>query len=112
MKAIKTDVIITSLRSKVDRSLSLTLHTPELSSKEKALFMDLQGQNCKALFEPEGEKVPVEKIDREITRKSQGQRLRAVLFVYWKALGEKEEFETFYKTQTEKIIDHFKRKLD
>ena len=50
MKAIKTSVIITGVRSKVDRSLGITLSTPELSTEERSEFMNLQGVNCKALF--------------------------------------------------------------
>ena len=113
MKSIKTQAIITGVRSKVDRSLGISLTTPELSTQEKALFMELQGLNSEITITPLDDKAEgMEKIDKEVSTKTQSQRLRAVLFIYWKQLGEKETFEEFYKSQTEKIIEHFKSKLD
>jgi hypothetical protein len=35
-----------------------------------------------------------------------------VIFIYWKQLGEKETFEEFYRTTTEKLIDFIKGKLE
>ena len=47
--------------------------------------------------------------------KSQSQRLRSVLFVYWKQLTEenktKVSFESFYADKTENIIGMIKSKL-
>ena len=55
------------------------------------------------------ESVPVE-------GKTQSQRIRDVLYVYWNRLKDKgdtrDDFNTFYMTKTEKIINHFKEKLD
>jgi len=112
MKAIKTDLIITSFRGLTDRSLSLTCHTPELSTKEKALFMELQGLNCEALFEPKDEPSEEYKVEREVETKSPGQRLRAVLFVYWDQQGRPGEFDVFYKAEVEKVINSIKSRLE
>lgn len=113
MKAIETQAIITSLRSKVDGSLSLTVHTPELSTNEKALFMELQGRNTNVLIQPEdSDLVEPEKIDGEIRTKTQSQRLRGVLYILWQQTGEKGEFEDFYRKCIERIIDSIKAKLD
>lgn len=113
MKTIFTQAIITGVRSKVDRSLGLTIATPELSTQEKALFMEMQGLNTEMTIKPLEEKTEgIEKIDKDVNTKTQSQRLRVVLFVYWKQLGEKETFEDFYRTQTEKMIDHWKSKLE
>ena len=43
--------------------------------------------------------------------KSQSQRLRNVLYKVWKRT-EQGEFKEFYKAETEKIINHYKNKLD
>ncbi len=47
--------------------------------------------------------------------KTQAQRIRGVLFVYWKQLTEKgdirDDFQTFYNYKTEQIIEHLKSKL-
>ena len=113
MKAIKTRIIITGVRSKVDHSLGLTLSTPELSTEERAEFMNLQGINCQALFEPTDTKpTEVYEVKKEIGQKTQGQRIRAVLFVLWKQENSKEDFEVYYKKQTDKIIDYLKGKIE
>lgn len=113
MKAIQTQAVISSIRSKVDKSLGLTVHTPELSVTERAMFMDLQGLNVDLLIQPEkADESGVEKIDGEIRTKTQSQRLRGVLYILWQQNGSEGEFEDFYRTQTEKIIEHFKNKLD
>ena len=44
-------------------------------------------------------------------RKSQSQRLRNVLYKVWQQDGEG-EFKEYYRHQTERIIEHFKNKLD
>jgi hypothetical protein len=46
------------------------------------------------------------------TTKSHSQRLRAVLFVFWKARGGNGSFETFYASQMEKLIESVKDKID
>jgi hypothetical protein len=112
MKSIEVNAIITGIRSKVDRSLGLTVSTPELSTYEKALFMELQGLNTKMTIEPLDEKTEgVETIDKDIETKTASQRLRAVLFILYKQKGDG-SFEDFYKTSMEKVIDHFKNKID
>lgn len=113
MKTIQVNAVITGIRSRVDRSLGLSLSTPELSTQEKALFMELQGLNIDLTITPKEEvNLEVEKIDKEINTKTSSQRLRAVTFLYWKQLGEKETFEEFYRQHMEKLIDFIKGKLD
>ena len=113
MKTIKTNAVITSFRSKVDKSLSFTTHTPELTSKEKATFMDLQGASVAMLIEPLDETPKgIEKIDKDLETKTKSQRLRSVLYVYWKQTGQKDsKFEDFYNEKMEKLIEHYKSKL-
>jgi len=113
MKTLQCDAIITGIRAKVDHSLGLSISTPELSSSEKALFMEMQGINTRMTIEPLDEKAEgIEKINKEINTKTQSQRLRAVIFIYWKQSGEKETFEEFYRQHMEKLIDVIKGKLE
>lgn len=113
MKAINTEAVITSIRSRRDKSLGLSMETPELTSSEKAEFMNLQGINLDVFFNPKDEPgAPELKIDKEVSTKTQSQRLRAVLFVLWKQEGEKDKFEDFYRDRMEKFIDWIKEKLD
>ena len=113
MKSIHTKAVITSLRSKVDKSLGLTLSTPELSSKEKAEFMNLQGIEVEAVFDPVDDPESEEfKIEKDLERKSQSQRIRAVLFLLWRQEGELGDFADYYRSKTERYIDFLKEKLN
>jgi len=111
-KSIGCNIIITSLRSKVDKSLGVSFVTPELSSIEKVAMMDLQGINTNAIFTPLDEPTNGKiKITKDITTKTQAERIRAVLFVWWKQLGVEVPFDEFYRQETEKYIDEIKLKL-
>lgn len=111
MRAIKVKVIINGIRSKVDRSLGLSLSTPELTVEERAEFMNLQSVECNALFEPISEKVNLMEVKGEVSTKTQSQRMRAIIFLLWKNEGENGTFEEFYRIKTEQIIDWLKNKL-
>lgn len=104
MKALSLYAVIDSLRSKVDKSLGLTISTPELSSEEKALFMDLQGLNVALTITPMEEPVDeTVEITSEAEPKSRGAKLRAVLWVLWD-----QRFREKYPTFT----DFYNQKMD
>ena len=113
MNSISTNAIIEGIRSRKDRSLGLSISTPELSVNEKALFMEMQGINVNLLItpsdEPEAEQI---KIDSDIENKSQSQRMRSVLFVLWKQDPKGKEFADYYRGQMEKLIEYLKSKID
>lgn len=111
MRSIAHKGIITSIRSKTDRSISYTVSSPELQSNEKALFFDIQNLNVNITIEPLEEQTEVYTVDKDLEQKSPSKRLQAVLFILWKQEQPEEDFDTFYKTQMEKIIEHFKNKL-
>lgn len=112
MKAIKTNAIIQGIRSKVDGSLGLSISTPELSPVEKVAFMELQNTNVNITIEPlenpDSQKVEVEK---GIEGKSYSERLRSVIYVYFKQVQSEETFEKFYSRHMESLIDQYKSKL-
>lgn len=110
MKTINTPCIITSLRSKVDGSLGLTVSTPELSSKEKVAFMELQNKNLLGLFQPTEESAEEIKVEKSLDTKSPSQRLRSVLFVVYKNTKTNDTFSVFYEKFMDKIIEGVKRK--
>ena len=112
MKIIKTQAIITGIRSKVDRSLGLTIATPELSNPEKAEFMELQGIKTELTIEPLDEKVETYEVKKEMGSKTQGQRIRAIIYLLWKQDGEKGDLDTYYREKTEKYISFLKEKLE
>ena len=112
MKTLSTPLVITGIRSKVDRSLGLTCSSPELSTEERALFMELQGLNLEAIFRPTEEKSELQEVKGDMQGKSPSTRLRNVIFVFWKQKGEQGEFESFYKQKMEGFIEKVKSLIE
>ena len=113
MKKIRTPAIITGVRSKVDKSLGITLATPELSPEEKAEFMRLQGINLITFFVPaENADAPEYKVLKDIESKTPSQRLRNVLYVRWEQSGEGTDWNDYYRMRMEEFIDGEKSMLD
>jgi hypothetical protein len=112
MKAIKTQANIGSIRSRVDRSISFNVQTPELTSEEKALFFELQGINVDLTIIPEETPEDTYSVNRELNTKTPSQRLRSVLFVLFKQKQTATSFEQFYESEMEQFIQIVKEQLD
>lgn len=56
--------------------------------------------------------IPDEKPDSMTGRKTQAQRLRAVMYKIWESTAKKITFEEFYNITMEKIIEQLKERLD
>jgi len=113
MKAIHTQLQINRVSIKKDDSISFSATTPELSDDELAAFRKISKLLVNAIFEAESGSSGILKISEPITGKSPSSRLRAVLFILWKQLGETEnDFEVYYKLKMEKFIDHVKGELE
>ena len=113
MKALVTQAVFGSFTSKVDGSLSARLSTPELSSTEKAAFMDLQSKNVRLLIEPMDYATDGKvEIKNPLSGKSPGERLRGVLFVLWKQKKIAGTYDEFYVKQMETVIQSFKDQLE
>lgn len=112
MKAIQVDGIITSMSSRKDGSMRLSVVTPELTVEEKAEFMRLQGINLDCLFNPmDINDAPKYKVSTEFERKTPSLRLRNTLYVLWEQNGSRGEFDDFYRHQMEKFINVVKDQL-
>ncbi len=113
MKAIRTEAQLTSFRSRADRSVGFSGVTPEMTSTEKCALFDLQNVLVELLIYPKDEKdAEVLEVRGDVDSKTPCQRLRGVLFVWWKQEGQKEIFELFYAAKMEKMIEWVKAKLD
>lgn len=113
MKSIQTSAIIEGIRAKKDRSLGLSISTPELSIQEKALFMELQGINVSLLITPSDEsKVEEYKVNKDLEEKTPSQRMRNVMYRLWERDSKGKDFEDFYREQMEKLIEFLKSKID
>ena len=118
MKALSCDVILMGASTRADGSLGLRLCTPELQPQEKTAIFEVQGKNLRMLLQPLDE-TPDElvTVKQDLDSKTPSQRLRAVLFVWWKQMGEAgkaegKSFEQFYVERLESIIEHIKTKLE
>lgn len=113
MKKIRLNAVITGIRAKVDKSLGLTMGTPELTVEEKSEIMRLQGENLIVFLLPTDEpNAPEYKVLKEIENKTPSQRLRNVLYVEYEQSGRKEEWNDYYRMRMEEMIDGVKEKLD
>lgn len=115
MKTIHTQAIITSFTAKVDGSLGMRVTTPELTSEEKTEFFNLQNKNVTIKITPADEKPEAEvKVNADMDGKSDSQRLRAVMYVYWKQHKSAtiKTFDEFYHRAYEKLIDQYKDMID
>lgn len=105
---------IVDFKPKADRSWRLTFGTRELSGEEvKVLADNFQGEGW-LVFSPNGEiapdDVPLELADAGV--KSPAQRLRAVIYLLWKQKGSKGDFESYYRTSMEKLVEYISVQLD
>lgn len=115
MKQITTQANITSLTAKVDGSLGMRVVTPELSNDEKTEFFSIQNKNILLVITPIDEKIEDEvKVSADMDGKTQSQRLRAVMYVYWKQHKQQsiKTFQEFYDRAYEKLIDQYKEMID
>jgi hypothetical protein len=118
MTAVKLPAIFSGIRSKVDRSYSLTFGTQELSGADAAVLLKMNQSTCWLLVAPTEDAidkatVPDYKPDVGTNQKSQAQRIRSVIFLIWTQRGRPgTDFEEYYRFQTEKIIDALKLSLD
>ena len=116
MKTIRTAGQITSISSRADKSLRLSIVTPELSVTERAEFMELQGELLQAIFIPEEHQTEEMKVEADLDGKSPSERQRNVMFVYWKKMSDlgkiKDDFSLWYRNNLEYIIEKYKEKIE
>lgn len=117
MKILK-QVTLDSVRRRKDKSIGLTFITTTEQTSEQLMEIDrLTDQSGVIYFKGSGtltqeEVDELDNVDIELEGKSKSQRLRSVLFIYWKQLGEQGNFKEFYSIQMEKFIEGIKSKLD
>jgi hypothetical protein len=114
---LKFPAEVHSVKTLSDGGLGLLLHTQELGKEDMAELMGLVRKFGWVVIAGEAEKLDEKDIPAEAlefpTSKSQGQRLRGVLYRLWeKNNGGYQDFELYYKIKTEKIINWIKEKID
>lgn len=119
-KLITFNCQVETIQSRKDNTLKIILGTQELTEGGK--LFPLQNKLCtigivanESLSQEDIELLQSSKlgIDDIPNSKSQSQRLRNVLFIYWKQNdGGYSDFNLFYQNRMDKIIDQIKSKLE
>ncbi|MDD5050980.1 MAG: hypothetical protein PHV93_04580 [Candidatus Pacebacteria bacterium] len=111
-KVFQIPAILTRVAFKVDGGLSLGFVTQELSTGEKVLVGEFVNQTGYVMFAAnEFEDADVPKENAPDDSKPASQRLRAVIYKLWERKKDG-DFEVYYRNQMEKIIQHYKEKLN
>lgn len=111
---IQLPAIFNKITSMADKSYKLEFVTRELGS-DAATLMTLihqEGWLLLSLNKQQETDIPTEKADSMTNQKTQAQRLRSVLFILWKQKGADGDFEQYYRTHLEQIIDQIKSKIE
>ena len=124
MKTFKAPATVTKIMTMADNSLRLQVDCQEMTSDDEAIVLSARNKYGWFAFR-EGEEelpdedlpdIPLPKVDKE--RKSQSQRMRAVIYLLWEQGGKKDlhgslcDSETYYNQYTERLIEKIKEKLD
>lgn len=112
-KLVQLPVTIEDFKPKRDRSWKIVFETRQLSGDEVKLLADnFQGEGW-LVYSPNEEvtvaDVPMGKADAGV--KTPAERLRAKLFIYWKALGGEGDFDGFYRTKVQQFIEVIDSKI-
>jgi hypothetical protein len=107
-----------SYGSRADGSLRLTFSTGIVNNEQLLVINALKNKEGYLMFKDAGiskeEQTMVEALeDQEFKVKTQSQILRNVIYLIWKKNHEgKISDKDFYRNEMQKIIDHYKDKLD
>lgn len=108
---------VEGISTRQDGSVAVKLSTQELDPSQASSLFSFRNKFCKVLLSDSGITAPEEVLIDEVKIqdgrkiKTQSQRLRAVLYRLWEQLNTGQEFDQFYKSETDKVIEHFKSKL-
>jgi len=111
-------VTLDRINRKKDRSISMTFITQlEQSSIDLMQIDELVNDSGVIYFKSSGnltqeEITELENVEVEVEGKTKSQRLRNVLYIYHKQTKSDKSFNDFYADEMERIIKHFRNKLD
>lgn len=117
MKIVLTG-ILENISTRSDNSVKLTVGSQEMDAADAGNLFVLRNKFIKLLLS-DNNISPMEEtlIDEQKLKdgkkvKTKSQRLRAVLYRVWEHSETGLDFDTWYDEEMEKIISHFKQKLD
>lgn len=109
---------VEKLETRADQTLKVSLGTQELDAEsEQALFKLRKTGLVKVLISStnisEAKSLEVDSVQLEAPKgKSPSKRLRAVLYRVWESNAGSMMFDDWYDYEMERIIEHYKTKLD
>lgn len=115
MAKVLLPAILNPLSRRKDKSVKLSFDSRELTPEETLSLLALEGGEGWLCFSPNQEEIEVPNTHVEIGEKSPSERLRNVLFVWYKQETEEGKyvgiFDNFRKEKMESIINGVKSKL-
>ena len=104
------------IKTMSDRGVRVSVDTQELSIEDMATLFQFKGGSVKFVLAQEDAKITEEdiKITDEIVpkgKKTESQRLRAVIYRLWEQSRQDKTSEEFYQIQMERIIEKLKEQL-
>lgn len=113
-KTLLTPAILSSYRPKKDGSMTLTFATQEMTQEQKVDAITHYQQFGWLGFVDSEDATDLEIPDQDPVRegKTPQQRLRGIMYVYWKEREITEPFNGWYERQIEIYINDIKEKLD
>ena|SRR5688572_290865 len=117
MNGLLLSTYVENITTRKDHSIKITLGTQELSPGKSGELFNLLNKLAVTYISPkevnQKEIDQVDKLDPEISGKTQSQRIRSVLYLLYQQANEGfKDFESFYRNKTEQYIEHMKGKLN
>lgn len=117
MNGVLLAAYVEKIATRRDKTVAITIGTQELTPTKGGELLSLQDKLVCLYLSPK-DSIPqkeidqVDKLDPEVSGKTQSQRLRNVLYKLYEQNAEGyRDFDSYYKNQTEKIIEHLKAKI-
>ena len=117
MNGILLASTIESITTRKDNTVKIVLGTQELSQGKAGEVFNMMNKLAAVYISPKDtvnqkEMDQVDKIDPELQGKTQSQRIRNTLYILFGQGNEGfKDFDSYYKSKTEKYIEHLKAKI-
>lgn len=113
---ITLPVILNPISRRKDKSVKLSFETREIKHDELLTLMSLEGLEMWMCLAPNEEQLEIPTEPAVVEGKTESERLRAVLYLWWAQETARGSYvgiyETFRKERMEKIIEGVKSKLN
>ena len=118
MAKIVFDAVLEGLSTRMDDTIKVVIGTQEVTAEQGLALLKLRGKFCKVMLSDSAiEQKKIDAVDSlpikdESNNKSNSQRLRSVLFINWQQSKQTTNFDDYYNSEMNRIIDHYKAKLN